>query len=204
MIDKEIKEENINLNKLNYKRNLFVKIIDNAFTHEQCSEFIKLSENKGYEIAKLNTSNGEESYNPYIRNNYRCIIDDLDISNKIWNIIKDYIPELWENKKVIGINERLRFLKYNEGQQFIKHKDGYYVRPDNTEKSFITFQLYLNDNFDGGCTTFIGNNDEQVIQEIKPKTGRVLLFEHGIYHKGDIIKKGTKYCIRSDIMYSLL
>ena len=36
-----------------------------------------------------------------------------------------------------------------------------------------------------------------------PKVGRVLLFQHDIEHEGSILKNGLKYCIRTDVMYSI-
>ena len=32
--------------------------------------------------------------------------------------------------------------------------------------------------------------------------GRVLIFQHDILHSGSELKKGRKYCVRTDVMFS--
>ena len=34
-----------------------------------------------------------------------------------------------------------------------------------------------------------------------PKIGRVLVFQHDIEHEGSLLVQGTKYTMRTDIMY---
>ena len=144
-----------------------------------------------------------------VRNNTRCIWDSQEEVDKIWNRIKEFVPPVWAGRKVMGLNERLRFLKYKPGEYFAPHMDGNYRR-DNGERSYITFQAYLNEGFEGGSTTFlhpkgylkdgmnIGPNDVEVI----PKTGSVLIFQHDMLHEGSLLKSGTKYSVRTDVMYS--
>ena len=98
------------------------------------------------------------------------------------------------------MNERLRFLRYDPGERFAPHNDGCYVRPDKSELSFITVQLYLNEGFQGGSTTFLSWNEEDRL-EVVPKIGRVLVFEHRILHEGSPLVKGRKYAVRTDAMY---
>jgi prolyl 4-hydroxylase len=104
-------------------------------------------------------------------------------------------------RKLISLNERLRFLRYAPGQKFERHYDGWYSRK-NGERSFITFQLYLNEDFSGGETTFFLDDEGLNKLPVVPKTGSVLLFQHDIMHEGSKLVKGTKYVIRSDIMYT--
>lgn len=117
--------------------------------------------------------------------------------------IKLYIPNKFEENPISCLNERLSFLKYSVGEYFKPHEDGYYIRPDNSEMSFITVQIYLNslNENDGGATIFYENGG---IYSVIPKTGRVLLFEHDIEHESSILKNGLKYCIRTDVMYKLI
>jgi hypothetical protein len=56
--------------------------------------------------------------------------------------------------------------------------------------------IYLNDNFNGGATTF---NDLVVL----PKKGMALVFYHYFEHEGAEVTEGTKYVLRTDIMYRL-
>ena len=105
-----------------------------------------------------------------------------------------------ERITVSCLNERLRFLRYDPGQKFEPHMDGVYRREDGSETSYVTVQLYLNEGFEGGSTTFLGSTDDDRL-ECVPKTGRVLIFEHRLLHEGSALIKGRKYAVRTDVMY---
>lgn len=103
----------------------------------------------------------------------------------------------------IGVNERLRFYRYDVGQQFDWHRDGYFER-DYGERSVLTFMIYLNEEFTGGETTIegltsAGLSDDKVV----PKTGLALVFAHPLLHKGEPVTEGRKYVLRTDVMYRL-
>ena len=73
------------------------------------------------------------------------------------------------------------------------------------EASYITVQLYLNDKFKGGSTRFLSGsvkNPGTRYYDVKPKVGSVLIFDHDILHEGSEVKNGTKYSVRTDIMYT--
>ena len=61
----------------------------------------------------------------------------------------------------------------------------------------MTLQLYLNEGFEGGATTFLGEPDCPCV----PKIGMALVFVHELYHEGSLLKAGRKYAVRTDIMY---
>src|SRR6185369_7473946 len=77
----------------------------------------------------------------------------------------------------VAFNERLRLYRYDIGQQFDWHRDGYFQRP-NGERSFFTFMVYLNDDFDGGATSFSddGFGFPGGMLRITPAKGMGLLF----------------------------
>ena len=75
-----------------------------------------------------------------------------------------YLPkvptDLWTP---VGLNERMRVLRYQPRQYFAGHFDGSYERRGGNdsggderkgERSFITCQLYLNEEMEGGATRF--------------------------------------------------
>lgn len=120
-----------------------------------------------------------------------------------------------ETWRISRLNERLRFLKYTRGMYFRTHCDGSYATPNNEEISFMTVHLYLNgaDSGDpsavddnekplaGGATRFLGGNWERAF-DVDPKAGSVLVFQHrNLMHSGEDVEQGTKYTLRSDIMY---
>ena len=83
--------------------------------------------------------------------------------------------------------------------------DGTYVTPSGEEMSFYTLHLYLNDSIDdkigGGATSFWSMNEKRKY-DVKPKTGRVLIFQHrGLLHDGAEVTSGIKYTLRTDLMF---
>ncbi|XP_052063175.1 uncharacterized protein LOC127702908 [Mytilus californianus] len=175
-------------------------VLYNVFSKEECEEYINIAEKKGFEVALLNAGGNRQVLATDIRNNSRCIWDTTEEVDKIWKRIKEYVPDVWCHREVMGLNERLRILRYDPGEYFRPHYDGMYER-DNGERSYVTVQIYLNEGFKGGSTTFLGNYTEERV-EVVPKTGSVLVFEHPILHEGSELIAGRKYAIRTDVMYS--
>ena len=160
-----------------------------------------------------------------VRNNDRTFIDDVKLAAQIWVRIADTLPReqgedgafLHEQKNrkggnwtAVGVNERLRVLRYDPGTYFAPHFDGTYERvdpqhPQCGDISMITAQIYLNQGFQGGATAFLDpnewNNPEESKIDVVPRTGSVLLFEHPLLHEGSKLLVGRKYTIRSDIMF---
>jgi 2OG-Fe(II) oxygenase superfamily len=104
----------------------------------------------------------------------------------------------------VGLNERFRFHRYDVGQQFDWHLDGYFERTTG-ERSFFTFLIYLNDDFEGGATSF--RDDSSGVMsfgtlQILPKKGKGLIFHHPIPHRGDPVTAGRKYVLRTDVMFA--
>ena len=90
------------------------------------------------------------------------------------------------------------------GDFFKAHNDGKYMRPDGSQASFITIQLYLNEGMQGGNTTFLSDDDDaEKAVGVEPRVGRVLVFQHNIRHEGSLLSAGIKYTMRTDIMYRL-
>lgn len=86
-----------------------------------------------------------------------------------------------------------------------------YETPVGTERSYFTLHLYLNNTvskngeilLEGGATSFHSWDMDHSLY-IEPKCGRVLLFQQqGLLHSGDDVAKGTKFTMRTDVMYAL-
>lgn len=79
------------------------------------------------------------------------------------------------------------------------------------QSSLFTFLIYLNDEFEGGETTFfIPSVREGVMNAypVKPLMGSVAVFPHGeaqgaLLHEGTGVTKGAKYIIRTDVEYDV-
>ncbi|XP_060068307.1 uncharacterized protein LOC132548457 [Ylistrum balloti] len=194
----EIVKEDLKLPKCFSSRLAFM--LYNVFSKEECEAFIKHTKKIGYDEALVNVGYGRQEKMTDVRNNKRCIWDTFDESGRIFDRIKAYIPPVWNHRKVLGLNERLRILHYEPGQYFKPHFDGEYRRT-NGERSYITIQVYLNEGFKGGETTFMDGPDEDLCPVV-PKLGSVLVFQHNILHEGSTLIAGEKYTIRTDVMYS--
>ena len=76
-----------------------------------------------------------------------------------------------------------------------------------TIKSYHTFLIYLNDNFQGGQTRFyVPKGDGTLVAYgIAPKCGSVLVFSQGntasLLHEGAAVTHGHKFVIRTDVLY---
>jgi len=77
------------------------------------------------------------------------------------------------------------------------------------QMSRLTFLLYLNEDFDGGETTFLvpEKDDEGTLNAfpVKPVRGGILVFPHGTcsapLHEGSPVLKRCKYVVRSEVEY---
>ncbi|CAF2806600.1 unnamed protein product [Rotaria sp. Silwood2] len=176
----------------------------NVFTPEECKQWINMTEERGYSPALINLG-VQQVLMSNIRNNDRCMINDVAMAQTIFERIKTYLPNVFKNHQLVGLNERLRFLRYDPGQKFEKHLDGTYYRDDGSlERSYITIQLYLNEGFQGGETTFVHVLDATKNVSCIPRTGMVLVFQHDLLHEGSPLMKGRKYTVRTDVMYKPL
>jgi predicted 2-oxoglutarate/Fe(II)-dependent dioxygenase YbiX len=176
--------------------------IENVFSETECENLIAMTEKKGYEVALVNVGGGEQVEILDYRKSARCIVDDVKLAQVIFDRIKFAVPQEFKGKQVVGLNERLRFLRYDPGDFFKPHFDGAYTRPDGSQRTLITIQLYLNEGFKGGETTFLSPDDPSYRMPYVPKTGSVLVFEHRILHEGSLLEEGRKYTVRSDILYT--
>jgi hypothetical protein len=95
-------------------------ILLNVFTPEECQQWIEMTEERGYAAALLNYG-AEQVLVTDVRNNDRCMIDDVDMTQKLFERIKSYLPNVWKTHQLVGLNERLRFLRYDPGQRFTPH-----------------------------------------------------------------------------------
>ncbi|XP_061178043.1 uncharacterized protein LOC133186760 [Saccostrea echinata] len=198
----EITKEDVKLPDISKGKLAFV--LYNVFTEEECNKYIKDSEKRGYELALVNVGGGRQVQATDVRNSSRNIWDSKEEADKILGRIRKYLPDKWKERKLVELNERLRFLRYDPGEYFKPHFDGPYIR-DNGDKSYVTVQIYLNEGFEGGSTTFLDSyagGDCGV--EVVPKTGSVLIFQHDILHEGSELIKGRKYAIRTDVMFEAL
>lgn len=128
---------------------LYATILDNAFTAQECESLIKQAETITdgiWEQAMINVGGGMQQMRIDTRDCGRIIWDDRDMVGRIWNRIQDSVPEIHSLKDMPGItghgpskrkeiwdmsrcNERMRFLKYGEGQYFRRMSYQFFESP---------------------------------------------------------------------------
>ncbi|WP_170400071.1 2OG-Fe(II) oxygenase [Ruegeria arenilitoris] len=187
---------------INELLNDYVYEIENFLPADICDRWIADLETAGFEPALINGVNGA-TRRPDIRNNDRLIRDDAETAQALWQSVQPFAPVSFRKRVAVGLNERLRFYRYDAGQMFDWHQDGYFERP-NGERSLFTFMVYLNDGFEGGGTSFCDIYAGRSFPDfcVTPKKGAALLFYHPIMYRGDPVLSGQKYVMRTDIMYS--
>lgn len=168
--------------------------IEGFLSPEECEQYMQFSEAQQYEAATVETEKGSIRVEE-VRNNDRVLYTNEKWAAELWQRIKPIAPASIGNSIAIGLNELFRFYRYHPGQQFKRHIDNSFIRNE-TEASYYTLLIYLNDNFAGGETT-IGK------LSIKPKQGSALIFLHNLEHEGTALIAGIKYVLRTDIMYRL-
>jgi hypothetical protein len=192
---------------------------------EECERFLAESEGAGYGGAPITTGTGF-IVRKDIRNNDRVMVDDPALAELLWARVRQFMPVNWFGWEPVGLNERFRYYRYDPGQRFAAHTDGYFQR-DNGERSQFTFMVYLNGGFEGGETAFhlprasrraAADRGKQYLGKklqgqatavisaggllrVQPERGKALVFAHRQLHEGAPVVRGRKYVLRSDVMY---
>jgi hypothetical protein len=169
-------------------------LIEDFLTETECDQYINLSQEKVFEEAKINVF-GRQHMNKGVRNNDRLMIFDETMAEDLFKKASEFLPKEHDGYQLLNFNEMLRVYRYASGQRFKMHRDGSYIRNER-EKSFYTFMIYLNDDFEGGETEF------ENLFTVAPKKGTALIFHHPLRHEGKTLTSGQKYVLRTDIMYS--
>jgi len=174
--------------------------IYNVFSEKECKDLINSIEKTGFTKASLFTDiDGKEHYHSDVRNSLRKIIDDKDFSKLLEKRIYEHIPKTYNGLTYHSINHRFRFLKYEKGGFFARHKDNNYKTKDTI--SLITILIYLNEDYKGGYTTFFANVNDKEGFILEPKTGMISLMDQDIGHCVPELLEGIKYVVRTELQY---
>ena len=214
-----------------YDKDTGVFVIHNLLSPAECRRILHMSERMGY------TMDAPVSLGRTIRQNENCVwIMDEHVNQRIFERIRHLLPHdvdfrgtfMGGGDGPLGLNRRWRLYKYNPDDIFKRHTDGpwppagidengNYIHDtsDGNALTWLTFLIYLNDDFEGGGTKFptIGKPDfddgtKPNFFEVQPTQGSVLVFYHGYHrhsklHEGSLVTKGTKYVARTEVLYRL-
>lgn len=219
--DSNFDEKNIKMTipDVSTKKSLYY--LEDVLTESECQHLLSSSERKYSSLA--------EEFLPEEREGNRLLTLDENFSTVLYNRIKEYVavdPKLGNIKpcgfgtdgewRTDSVNKCFRFNQYIAPSiGFKPHRDATFIENEDI-RSILTVLIYLNDNFSGGNTVFydtVGPRDGEdiVADEMKkgyherftynPKRGSVLIFNHNMIHEGAPLLSGTKYVIRSDIVF---
>ena len=189
----------------------------NLLSADECERLVELTETIGY------LEDAAVSLPRSIRHNDSAtwVADDRTMEI-LWQRAAPFIDgrDDFAGKAAVGLNARLRFYRYGPGDFFGPHTDGSWpgsriVDGELLDNAFddrwsqLTFLLFLTDDFEGGATRFHVNPlDHQDCIDLRTPRGGALCFPHGMHplhcvHASTPIESGSKYIIRSDVLFLL-
>ncbi|KAI9018869.1 hypothetical protein DFJ74DRAFT_675172 [Hyaloraphidium curvatum] len=151
---------------------------------------------------------------------------DPAFMSALFSRARELLPQETDGGRLRGINPRFRCYRYVPGAVYRPHIDGAwpesgldgegnYVYDVNGAKgeavwSRLTFLIYLNDDFSGGCTTFFLPRPGGGLDAfpVRPRAGCALVFPHGeargsLLHEGSGVEEGGKFVIRTEVLYEV-
>ena len=184
----------------------------------ECAQFVTTSDALGYH------HDAPVSLPHHVRHNTNVnwVVDE-SIDGPIWERCRALIPERVAGGPALGLNARFRFYRYREGDYFRPHTDGAWPGSRVVDGRLVhdaygdrisqmSMLLFLSDGYTGGRTLFYvreggGGAETKAVGVATPK-GAALCFPHGFHplhclHAGEPIGSGTKYIIRTDVLFGL-
>ncbi len=187
----------------------FCVVIPGFLSARECERHIAMSEARGF-------AGAGSDYPPSYRNNDRQVVDDPQFARRMLDRLAPHAPAVLPDEaggapwSLHSVNERFRLCRYRAGQQFNLHQDGVHHRTAGL-LSRLTFMVYLTDGdaFEGGDTLFYSAGPAgdasgaaaTVIGRVRPQAGSLILFDHKLWHAGEVVTRGVKHILRSDVLY---
>ncbi|KAG0085920.1 hypothetical protein BGZ93_000387 [Podila epicladia] len=199
-------------------------LLKDVLTRKECHQMISAAEAIGFTPDVPIVGTASESIS-VLAHNFFWMADD-QLLKHIFDRCKPHFPETsGDGHGAVGINSRWRVYRYVPGAIYRIHVDGQwpgsgldpvtgeylYDAYGGTRWSRLTFLVYLNDEFEGGGTTFFTPSADVGFMDARaasPRAGSVLCFPHGeaagsLLHEGSPVLKGAKYIIRADVLYEV-
>jgi predicted 2-oxoglutarate/Fe(II)-dependent dioxygenase YbiX len=179
--------------------------VSDLFSPEECATILNSASTHEWFPATVNRAEGR-AVDAKLRDSTTAVLRDSALADDLYQRVKPHVParmtaELGNRGRVAmdvaGVHVPVRIYRYERGQQFGPHQDQCYLGPNDT-RSLLTLMVYLNDDFRGGETDF-----PEQSRTIVPKTGMALLFQHMLLHAGKPVIEGSKYVLRSDVLYQI-
>jgi len=172
-----------------------ISTVDDALSPAECAAYIERIRTGETELAPIAGKDGGPEIDLAVRNNTRVMWDDEAESSALVARVGAHVPGRLLDMTLLGGNPRIRLYRYGPGERHGTHWDTV-VHLEGGVRSLMTLVFYLNDDFTGGETDF-----PELERRITPRAGRALIFQHRILHEAMRVESGTKFVLRTDILY---
>mmetsp|Transcript_99922 Transcript_99922/g.312157 ORF Transcript_99922/g.312157 Transcript_99922/m.312157 type:complete len:732 (+) Transcript_99922:30-2225(+) len=195
-------------------------VLSDVLSARECETLREVSEAIGYRPdVPLSSALDERAQNV-------VIMASEEQNDVIFSRVRGSLPQELGGDRLIGLNRRWRLYRYAEGNLYRKHLDGSWPSSGTRSgpggrqeyvydarggcRSRLTFIVYLNDNFEGGETTFFvprpSSEGQLEARPVQPLVGCATVFPHGdtgvpLLHEGSSVSRGQKYLLRTDVVY---
>lgn len=197
-------------------------LLQNVFPAETCRAIVAAAETIGFTPDQAAAGSATALASILAHNFYWMA--DTSFSAALFSRVAPFLPATVSGFPLRSINRRYRCYRYVPGAIYRPHVDGAWPPSGITEKgeyvydaeagrqySRFTFLVYLNDEFEGGETTFfVARREGEGLEAraVRPRMGAVLVFPHGdaegsLVHEGSPVVSGCKYIIRTDVVYDV-
>ncbi|MCP4870202.1 MAG: 2OG-Fe(II) oxygenase [Proteobacteria bacterium] len=127
------------------------------------------------------------------RDGARTTFERPELAQILWRRLLEHAPAVVDGAEAVGLNERFRVMRYDQDERFARHIDSPKTVDGRTASRF-SMLVYLNDGYRGGDTIF-----RQL--KVHPRQGSALLFRHELEHQAGRVMAGTKFVLRTDLLY---
>ncbi|KAL8409832.1 hypothetical protein RB594_008062 [Gaeumannomyces avenae] len=197
-----------------------LSLLKGVLSPDECTSIIAAGETVGFLPDAPLREDGDVSI---LAHNFYWVVDQA-FHDALWARIRELVPASVGGRAARGLNRRFRVYRYVPGAEYRAHIDGAWppsgIRPDDSyvydasegkQSSLFTFLIYLNDEFEGGETTYFlpaARDGTLNAYPVRPLMGAAALFPHGDardapLHEGTGVRKGAKYVIRTEVEYDI-
>ena len=198
----------------------------NVLSPAECKSIIAAGETVTFLPDAPLREGGEGGDASILAHNFYWVVDP-PFHDALWARVAPLLPRSVGGRPARGLNRRFRVYRYVPGAEYRAHIDGAWppsgILPDGDtyvydasppgrkQSSLFTFLIYLNDEFEGGETTFFlpaAREGTLNAYPVRPVMGAVAVFPHGdprlaVLHEGTGVRKGAKYVIRTEVEYDV-